>query len=398
MSARLPAIAAFCCFFGATMAGCGGWTEEAIEGAKKRDDEAARAARARIQRRIDDLAAAIQREPLDVSNNKIEADKIRGDAEIAELGDHFRTQIEKLKKDADDAFDFAAETRAKEAVEEARRLKVAGNTKEARARLEKLPLTVRTSKHWAACEAELAEIDQVERAETLWARNLARSEQFKQQEEFEKARGVLEAFLALAEAVPAFKSSPRVKEAEAAVKALEPSIEKVRAARASEQAVPWIPAFSGRKDDLAKWTLKDPTAIDVNAEKVAIFKDPGEEQFGTSMRFGEDAWEDYVVEASVRMGKKGKIYFNVHGTLDEEGQYVFSDVCELKDYEVAREKWVKIRLEVRSGQMSLLADGKSTSTNRKALKNKAGPFEIRVLGGGEAQLRDIFVKVYKGAK
>jgi hypothetical protein len=388
----------------AAAASCG--EDEAIRESRKREETANRNRKANIEKRIEELAASIEKEPLDLENNKYEADKIAADAQTAGLEAEFAARLAKMKEDAGRAFQDAAESRARKAVEKAKALASELKFKEAKKEIETLPFRLRSTPAWAACEQALAEISASERAEALWRRNSEESQRLAEKGEPERARGVIEAFLALAEALPAFRTSPRVKEAQAAAKALDPAIDKARAARASDAAIKWRPAFTGRKDDLFKWELDRPEAVEVNSEKVCVFKYEKGEDPTTFMTFnpeGADLWEDYVVTAKAWIGEnEKKLYVIVHGELEGpegERERHWDDVAPLYPYDraIPRGKWVDLRLEARGGEITLYCDGVATMTNGKKAKRAKGPFQIRIEKGAEIRLKEVWVKVYKPA-
>jgi hypothetical protein len=396
---EVPGAAALALALALGAAGCGGWADDAIQNAQAREAGAAKNRRAVLEKRIDDHKAAIEKEPLDVDNNKYEVDKIAAEAQSAGLYDALKARLDKLKEDADAAFVAAAEKKCRDAADEARSLAKAGKMKDARRKIDLVPLRLRTTRYWQVCEDAVAYLDQVERTEAVWARDQKKADAFKNANEPEKARGVFESFLVLADAIPAFKESAHVQEAQKAVKDLGPEIEKAKAARAAEDAIKWLPAFSGRKNDLGQWDLSEYDTANVEGD-VCVFKYGGGEAQTVSMMFGQEDWEDYVIEADVKI-VNGPVYLNVHGLLEgPEGERtrMWKDIVELKSYEIAFGKWVHIRLEARNGSITLVADGKTTTTDGKPAKAPKGPFEFRIGKGAEIQLKKVFVKVYKPAK
>jgi hypothetical protein len=379
-------------------AGCSHWDEEAVENAEKVEEQGKKNARAKLDDECTKLAATIDKEPIDLDNNKLEVDKIAGEAQIEGLYEALKPRLEELKKHADEAFQTGGDARAKEAVTQARALAAEGKLKDARRKIDGLPNRLRSSPPWKQCEAELAHLDQLERAEAVWQNDVKKADTFRQRAEIEKVRGLYESFLALAATIPAFQESVHAKDAEKAIADLKPELEKAKAAKAVEDAVKWIPAFTGRKDDLSKWNIARYDAADLNAEKVCVFKYGGGDESQTTMTFGEDDWEEYVVEATIRV-VKGPAYICVHGTSDGEGQRGWLDVGQLQPFDgFAPGKWVKARLEVRGGEMSFICDGSSTSVNGKKTKNAKGPFAFAIARGAEIDMKDVWVKVYKPQK
>jgi len=402
----LLAAAAAALLLQASGGGCGGWKDEAIEAAQQRDDAAQKNRRALTQKRIDEVAAEIVKDPLDLSGNKTEIQKVSEEAQNAGVFGEFEAKLADLKATAERAYQEGAAAAAKTAIEKARAHASAGRFKEARREIEALKHRIGATDAWKSCEEALGEIAQRERAEALWARNKAKAETLREKGEPERARGVLEAFLALAEALPAFRESPRAKEAQEAVKALERDISKAREVRKTEAAIKWQPAFTGRKDDLFKWDLDRPDAVDVNAEKVCVFKYTGGDEPTTYMTFnpeGAEEWEEYIVTLKAWIADNDKkVYVIAHGELvGEEGERErkWEDTAPINPWDktVPRGKWVDLRLEVRNGETTLFCNGVATQTNGKAWKRKKGPFQIRIEKGAEIRLKEVWVKVYRPA-
>lgn len=389
------AIAALSCAL-VFVAGCSDMVEEGTQNEKERDKRAEQNRTKKLDEDCDKLAATIQKEPLDLDNNKYAVDKIAGEAQIAGLAEKMKPRFDKMKKDADDAFAAGAEAKTKEAVEAARKLSGDGKAKEARKRIEGLPNRLRSTPQWKVCEDELAHLDQLERADAVWTWDQEKVKTMRGRGEWEKARGVYESFLALAEAVPAFKESVHAKEAEKAIAELKPELEKSHASKAAADSIKWIPAFSGRKADLAQWDIDLFDSANVDKEGVCVFKfGGGGENPYTYMRYGKDDWEDYVIEADVKI-VKGPVYLNVHGFPDGDGRK-FTDVCQLQEFDVPKDKWVQLRLEARGGEITIFCNGSATSTNGKKAKAEKGSFEFRIGRGAEIQLKKVWVKVYKPA-
>ncbi len=391
---------------GGATSGCGGWTDDAIQQASERDEAARRARREKIQARIDEHAKEIARDPFDISGNKLEVAKIAEEAANAGLFAAFEERLSKLKEEAERAFEDAAAAKADELAKRARSLAAEGKFNEARRAIADWKRKLGTTPAWPRCEEALAEVAGRERAEELWARNAAKADTFRQQGEPEKARGVLEAFLVLAEAIPAFQQSPRANEAQAAVASLAPEVEKARAARASEAAIKWQPAFTGRKDDLYKWEYDQPKAVEIDSEKICVFKYVDGEEPTSYMTFrpeGSDEWEDYVVTAKAWIaGNDKKVYFIAHGELVEEDgvpERRWDDIAAINPWDrtIPRNKWVDLRFEVRGGKITLYCDGATTATAGKPAKRRKGPFQIRIEKGAEIRLKEVWVKVYKPA-
>ena len=384
-------------------AGCSDWADEAIKEAKGREDDAVKVRRKMVEQRFEELAKIIAKEPLDLENNKYEVDKANAEAQMAGMMD-FSPTVEKLKKQAEEVFATAADEKVREAVAAARAMASGGKVAEARKKLNNLPPRLRTTKFWASVEAELRHLDQVERGDLAWKWAKEKAERFKQSKEWEKARGVLEGFLALVDAIPAFKESGHENDARSALSEIKGEVDKARAARASEEAIPWLPAFRGSERDLGGWDLSEPDAIKMR-DKVAVFKYDGDEKSGVAMRFGEEDWEEYVVELRLRI-LKGPVYFNVHGELEgAEGERVrtWKDVFEFKDYDTPFGRWFKIRFEVRNGEFNVLRFDPVSSTGkplkcREDGKLRKGPFEIRIKKGAEVEIEKVWVKLYKPAR
>jgi hypothetical protein len=377
------------------LSGCGGDEPVAAKGpaAKKAaaDPGLAKKKRAEIEEKVKTISNALLNDPFSYDRTTGDAEKYELEAKEHGLGD-LAEKLASVKKRARDEFETAAEKETAKAIDEARAYAVAGEMKKARNRLNGLPKNVqKEDRFWSKALAMLDEVSKMERAERYYERvTKAKLEQFKRYEDWERAQGLLEGFLA----IPSFKASPRSKEVEAALADVKPQAEKLRSARASEQTIKWIPAFNGGEKDLFQWDLSEPQALSV-ADKVLKFKYEGDEGTGASMKFGEEAWEDYVVDIALKV-EKGPLFINFHGML-EEGERNWQQGAKFDAIDFPeKDRYYKIRIEARGGDLRWTQPGMSSPITKK-LKNPKGPFEIRVLRGSKVEIKSVWVKVLKTA-
>ncbi|HVY61255.1 MAG TPA: hypothetical protein VHF22_06345, partial [Planctomycetota bacterium] len=378
-------------------AGCGGDEEPAKDGGAAAEAKTgSKELRASLEKSVATIANALVNAPLDWDRTTMECTKYAADAKANGFNDLVQ-KLDGIKAEAKDAFEKAAEKEVADAIAQSKAYVAQGELKKARNRLVGVHRNVqKDDRYWPKVQDALDELALTERAETYYATvTKAKVEEAKSHEEWERAQGILEAFMA----VPAFAASPRAKDVQATLATVKPEADKVRAARASEKSIKLTPAFKGDEKDLFKWELLGHEQMVTVADGVATFKYDGEDEGRktAAIRFGEEDWEDYYVDVVFRV-EKGAFRVNVHGFLDEEGLYNFQpgagpiDAADFKD----KDGWKKVHVEVHGKDLRYQVPGYSAVT--KTLKSGKGPFEIRVDTGTVLKLKSVWVKVLKPVK
>jgi len=363
--------------------------------ARKTQEDAAetKKARADIERDVDTLSKALTGAPLDYERTLADCEKFGARARAGGFKD-IVTKIDGIKSNAKAAYDAAADKELKDAAEKVRSYLAAGDMDKAKNRVRGIHKAL-----WKD-DAYLARVDEVvltlkrgERAEAYYSKiTKAKSESYKQRGDPERAKGVLEAFLA----IPSFSASPRKKEVEAAIAALAPDLAKAKVSKEAESTIKLQPAFNGTDDDLAKnWEVSNSDNW-VLADKILTFKH-NSDQPSVSMRCGFDDWEDYNVSISFR-NLDGEAYVNFHGVLegDEEKHWAFKAGVHLTPFEFKdKDRWYTLKVEVRGKEITWTPLGSSVPVTKK-LGAEKGPFEIRFpKPGNSMQIKSVWVKVLK---
>ncbi len=383
----------------AALGGCGGDAPApaaAGKGPKKAaSDPASKERRKKIDEAVATVGKALTSDPLSYDRTVADCERYQREAQEAGLPDVV-AKLESMKKEAREAFEKAAEKETKEACEQARKYAAEGDSKKARNRLNGLHKNIhKDDRYWSQAQKTLEDVSRVERADRYYANvTKAKVDMFKRIEDWERAQGVLEAFLA----IPAFAASPRSKDVTAALAEVKPNVEKVKAARATEQKIRWVPAFKGSNDDLFHWELADHGSVQVSGE-MATFKHANEDSSWLSMMYGQDDWEDYIVEIQFRVDREFA-FVNFRGYMEGEGddrsrnwqEGAKLSTADFKD----KDRFYKVRFEVRAGELRWSPPGASAPTTKK-LKGPKGPFEIRIPKGGQITLKSVWVKVLKPA-
>lgn len=350
---------------------------------------------------IDITAQQIEKNPL--NRDTILEDLARYEDKAGELGDQeLLARCRELAKKAPAAFDRAVATEVPRTIEKVRDLIRKGEIQTAHFEMQRLVRNVAETPQAAEAQAELQRVELVARAEHVYKQVIAEKlDRFKLNEEWEKAEGLLQGFLA----IEPFAMHPKAEEVKEALAAIRPQSEQARELRKKQDAIDWLPIFDeaapdhgrhGKRNQLANnLEHSDHTTTKVE-DGVIVYKTEGDQELlviraidtdGDGIPDGnEDGWKDCVVEVSFRV-VKGQVVFLVRGRPN------WQRVLSVDDFECDQEGFTKLRLDISDQSCRYQLFAKRPSQGWESLYHEMGPIGIALQPESEMHIESIWVKV-----